>query len=268
MGSRANVSAVSGADGVATGVARRSKRVKGSAMSSAACVTLARLSRKEGTRASTLRRKAVARAASGAFAAVTRLLQRAVALDGLGRPCVHERAEASDRILQQGDVGPLRGQPRALDEHGRIVRLQREELLQQPLRLGVSVRPARVLDLLDERRADLQAARVQFDRAAQARNAFVAPAARRFETTHQERHLAGRRRQVPRALDRGGGSVEVPQAQVRQPQVGPHRRLPGRELGRLHELLPGRIHQAHLEPGETAIEVPDRLLVGVGSRCR
>ena len=115
---------------------------------------------------------------------------------------------------------------------------------------------------------DLQTAWIQFDSATQLRNPLVATAARRFEPSHQKRDLAGRGCQVPRALDRRGRGVEVTEPQIRQPEVGPDGRLAGRELGRLHELLPGCIDQAHLQAGETTIEVPRRLLVGIGPRGR
>src|SRR5690606_22774759 len=62
--SAAKESAVSAGAGVLTGTGSRRNRAKGSATSSAEGVTRRRLSRNSGTRARTLRRNAIARAAS------------------------------------------------------------------------------------------------------------------------------------------------------------------------------------------------------------
>ena len=267
MSSGANASAVSAADGVATGVASRRKRVKGSAMSSADGVTGLRLSRNDGTRARTLRRKAIARPRR-ARSRPARLLQRAYRSTTSGGHVPANFSEASRRNPAAARRRPLGGQPGALDEHGGVVGLEREQFLEQPLRLGVGVRSAGVLDLLDERRAGLETARIELDGAAQAARCPRRAGHATSRDGPSETRPRSTRAPEPRAFDRGAGSVELAQSQVRQAEIGPRRRLAGRECGRLRELLPCRVDQADLQPRETAVEPPGRLLVRLGPRRR
>ena len=141
----------SAGDGVATGEGSRRKRVNGSAMSSADGVTRARLSRKDGTRARTLRRKAIARAASGAFDAALACCSARYRSTTSGG---HALANLSRRLTEScntGIIAALGREAGTLDEHGGVVGLERDQRLEQALGLRVSVRSAGVLDFLNER---------------------------------------------------------------------------------------------------------------------
>ena len=188
-------------------------------------MTRRRLSRKAGTLRKDISEER--NRASGVRAG--RPLQRAISLDDFRRPRAGELLQALHGILQQGGVAALGRETRPLDEHGDVVGLEREQLVEQPLCVGVGIRSARVLDLLNERGARLQVAGIELDSAAQMRDALVAPATRRLETTHEECDVARRRRQDNRLFDRLGRSVELTQSQLRQAEVGPRRWLARRE---------------------------------------
>ena len=120
-------------------------------MSSADGVTRPRLSRNDGTRASTLRRKATARDGSPPVLSHD-LHQGLITLDHFRRPRRGKCRQPPHRILQDPGVIPFGRKTRPLDQHCRILRLKRHQPFQFLLSVGVGVRSAGVLDLLHQRR--------------------------------------------------------------------------------------------------------------------
>ena len=151
--------------------------MNGSAMSSADGVTSRRLSRNVGTRARTLRRNAIARVVSDAFAAPSVCCSARYRSHDFGRPGANELLEPADGVLHHRRVAALGGQPGTLDEHRGVLGLKREQLLEQALRLGVGISPGGVLDLLNERRASVKTSRVELDGAAELGDRLVTPSA-------------------------------------------------------------------------------------------
>ena len=227
MTSGVNVSASSAADGVATGVAKSQERRErlGDELGRRGHEPTA-LAERGYARKDIAKKRDRARRV-GHVRGAERLLQGPVPLDDFRRPGADELLEPADGVRQHRRVAALGGQPRALDEHCRILGLKRDQLLEQALRLGVGIGPAGVLDLLNERRARVETSRIELDGAAQLRDRLVAPSARRFEPAHQKRDLARRRAPAPPRVRAPGRGVEVAEPQVRQPRLAHEAGSPG-----------------------------------------
>ena len=264
IGSAVNVSAVSGADGVAGGDASTRNRSNGSAISSAGVRTAIRLSENAGTGASTfLRMRGGARRRRRSSPSPRGLLQRGELLSApAGGHDGRIAAERIDRIAQPLRRPALRGQPRTLEQHRQIGWRAHRQLVEQRLRLArrprragalTVPRPARSAPADRVRRAAPPGASRQ-----RPRRGVLArfPCDRRAARGH----VVGCERERP--LDRLSGRVELAEPQLRQAKVGPRRRLARHELVARRELLPGIVEQPDLERGEAVIERARRLLVG------
>ncbi len=222
ISSRVNCNPSSAGDGVDVGVASRTKWVNGSAMSSA-----------DGRyKASALAKGRDARQhvaqegdGTGRVSPVLShdLHQGLITLDHFRRPRRGKCRQPPHGILQEPGVIPFGRKTRPLDQHCRVLRLQRHQPFQFLLSVGVGVRSAGVLDLLHQRRAREEILRIELDSAPQLRDPFVAAAARRVEPSRQECDIARGRRQRRRTCKRRGRRVEVTEPQIRQSQIGPRR---------------------------------------------
>ena len=164
-------------------------------------------------------------------------------------------------------VTASRSDPGALDQCGEIVRGRGATISSSSAkRLGVRLRAFRRCSSS----ASANRARKPSGSSSTARRsrttASSSLAARRLHPGGQQYDVAVVGRKHQRALDRRGGGVELAKSQLRQSQVGPRGRLLGHDGGRLRELLPGIVEESDFEGGESPVEGPSHLLVGLRSR--
>ena len=181
-------------------------------------------------------------------------------------PARRLRRDARHRVVEARAIGHLRRQPRAFEQHGEIRRGERDQLVVEPGRLSIGLGRTGALQLVGQREPRLQRARVERRRSPQARHRFVEPPARHFHAPREHHDVDVRGREFQRPLHRHHRRVEFAEPELRQPQVGPGRRLLRHEGGGLRELLARVVEQADFEGRQAVVEGARDLFVGFRAR--